>query len=402
MSRIFGRIGRDSLLLTQGQLPTIFRTTVWGLAHHPLYYRGYTHNKAFPNLFGFVGGIYESSFSCQHCHGEGHISECEECDEGGNSCEECEEDGYSVCPECSEGQVECDYCEGEGQIFCKMCDEGESECRECEGSLQIECGDCEGKGEIEGEDGEKETCSNCEGSQNIDCDSCEDGRVECKECLGNWNEDCDDCHEGYIDCGYCEDGYTYCEYCEDGWAECGECGGDWEGGECDGCDGLGTIVSRAAAKNRGTHYVKPVASNRKQRVIKFNKLKKTMGNIDSQEVFGEFNSVVFYPAHLINDRWASLNLSNLKTVTYIIYPAIVGNEGNTEYSVVIVPLFKSNNSTQINRTIELRENQVLEKAAAMLKDTLDFSRMANRYKPYPQYEAAIVVTDIPISEKSHS
>ena len=413
MSQIFGRTGRDSLRLNMGQIPNIFHRTVW-IGNYPPNYRGEQNNKALPNLFGFVGGIYESSFPCGICD-EGDIPQCESCEEGGYNCEECDGEGY--CQECEgeefqecedcrgEGEQICDKCEGDWkQVSCEECEDGWKKCSECKGEPVIECDECEGAGIIE-----KETCSNCDGEGTteceecaphegyIDCDSCEEGYIDCDECEEGYT-DCQECDNGVVDCRYCDDGS--CEYCDLGWIECGDCGGDWEGGECYGCGGLGVYISQAAAKNRGTHYVKPIASKRKQRIIKFNKLKKTLGDVHSQEVFGEFNSVVFYPAHLINSRWATLNFGNLKTVTYIIYPAIVGNDDNTEYDATIVPLSKSKNSAQISRTIELRENRVWELTdLAVHQRRLDFSVMANRYKPYPQYEAAIVVTDIPISEK---
>ena len=412
MSQIFGRTGRDSLRLNMGQIPTILHRTVWK-ANYPPHYRGEQNNKALPNLFGFVGGIYESSFPCRLCD-EGNIPQCDLCEEGGYTCEECHGEGY--CQECGgEAIVDCDSCVGIGNVVCKYCkgdweggsceecEDGWKECSECKGEPVIECDECEGAGIIE-----KETCSNCDGEGTTECEECapHGGYIYCDSC-----EECDVCEEGYNDCPDCEEGEGWmdcqecyghgsCEYCEDGWVECGECGGNWEGGECYGCAGLGVYISLAAAKNRGTHYVKPIASKRKQRIIKFNKLKKTLGDIHSQEVFGEFNSVVFYPAHLINSRWVNLNFGNLKTVTYIIYPAIVGNDDNTKYNATIVPLSESKHSAQISRTIELRENGVWERSdLAVHQRRLDFSVMANRYKPYPQYEAAIVVTDIPISEK---
>ena len=50
-------------------------------------------------------------------------------------------------------------------------------------------------------------------------------------------EECD--HEGWNDCPdwNCDDGIINCEECEEGVIECDNCEGEWEGGDCEWCEG---------------------------------------------------------------------------------------------------------------------------------------------------------------------
>ena len=424
MASLFLRTGRNSLILVAN---LIRQTLLRRLSHGNIYnYRGDNRAKtSITPLFGFIGGIYESTFPCRVCD-EGTIPECEACEEGGNSCEECDGEGYcqecggegeQACQECEgntpEGRIICKECDGEGSVSCGECDEGYIVCESCEEGYN-ECKNCEGDGIIEDT---KATCVVCDGEGTtkcsvrgdgecdegyIVCESCEEGYKECVDCVGEGLTDCEYCVDGQIDCDYCDGGS--CEYCDEGWVECGECGGDWEGGECYSCGGAAVYHSVTNPDKKGIHYVKPIASKRKQRMIRFRQLTKSLSNPYSSLLFGDSNSVSFYPARLIDDRWVTHNLANLKTVTYIIYPAIVGGDGNTEYDVIMVPLSESNTSKPI-RYVSLRENVIFEGGRFPSSDsplagvTFDtFSDLAERYDEHLQYEAAIVVTDIPISE----